>query len=95
LELLISGTGAEGLDFDYMKMAFDGGLDLEEYRKNVVLIFYKVGLVGLKTEASMPVSWSFAGGVSVSKAEINDSTKLCVHKTFWRCLGIASKLNEE
>jgi hypothetical protein len=77
-----------------MKLLFENGLELEEYRRHIVDIFYKVGLIGLKTESSMPMSWSFTGGVSVSKAEINDDTRLRVQPTFWRSLGIASKIED-
>ena len=89
LELLISGRGEEGLDMQLMNMVFEGAMSIEDYKINVILIFYKVGLVGLKTERQVPFSWSEAGPVSVSSAEIKPDTKVSVHKAFWRSLGIA------
>jgi hypothetical protein len=91
LHLLVSGTGMKGIDLDYMNMVFEGGMDLEVYRKNVILIFYKVGLVGLKTEGYFPLSWSHTGGVSVSKSEIDDGTRIHVHDAFKRALGIPGR----
>jgi hypothetical protein len=96
LELLISGRGVDGIEMDIMRTVFDGGMSMEEYRRNLIFIFYKVGLVGLKTDTFMPMSWSDAGGVSVSSAEMTDEAKVAIHKAFWRCLGIASRSpNEE
>ena len=94
LELLVSGQGQNGLDLQMMTMVFDGAMSLPDYRANVLLIFYKVGLVGLKVEPFSPMSWSDAGTVSVSSAEVTEDTRVHTHKTFWRCLGVASK-NED
>ena len=91
LELLVSGQGQNGLDLQMMNMVFEGAMSITEYRANVLLIFYKVGLVGLKVEAFSPISWNDAGAASVSNAEVTDATRVHIHKTFWRCLGIGSK----
>ncbi len=90
LELLVSGQAKSGIDMQMMNMVFEAAMSLQEYRANVVFIFYRVGLVGLKTDPFAPVSWSDLGGVSVSSAEVRDDTKAFVHKAFWRCLGIGS-----
>ena len=90
LELLVSGQGQNGLDLQMMNLVFEGAMSLAEYRTNVLLVFYKVGLVGLKVEAFSPISWGDAGAVTVSNAEVTDATRVYIHKTFWRCLGIGS-----
>lgn len=91
LELLVSGQGQDGLDLQFMKLLFEGSITPEEYRTNIVLIFYKVGLVGLKTDSYAPMSWSDIGGVSVSSAEVSPESKVAIHKAFWRCLGVLSR----
>lgn len=88
MELLTSGQGIPGLDLDLMKMQFEGSLSISEYRTNIALIFYKVGLVGIKIDPYTLFSWSESGSISVSSAEINSGSKMSVHPTFWRCLGI-------
>ena len=50
LEILVSGRGEDGLDLQQMKMAFDGNIWNADYRLNIALIFYKVGLVGIKPD---------------------------------------------
>ena len=81
----------EGIDYSFMHAVFEGGMDLAEYRKNVILVFYKVGLVGLKTDPHLQISWSFKGGVGVSQAEIREDTRVYVQETFWRVLGVSGQ----
>jgi hypothetical protein len=88
LELLVSGRGEDGLDLELMKLAFEGSITYEDYLVNLILIFYKVGLVGIKTDPYTRFSWSDSGGISVSSAEIHFESKIAVHPTFWRCLGV-------
>jgi hypothetical protein len=88
LELLISGRGEPGLDLDQMKMVFDCSISISDYKVNLVLIFYKVGLVGIKTDPFSRFSWSDTGTINISSAEITDTAKIAVHPAFWRCLGI-------
>jgi hypothetical protein len=88
LELLISGRGEKGLDLDQMKFAFDGDISPDDYRVSIILIFYRVGLIGIKTNPFSRFSWSDSGEISVSFAEVHPESKLSIHPTFWRCLGI-------
>jgi hypothetical protein len=57
-------------------------------RNWLVVVFYRVSLVGLKLEAFEAVTWSTMGRRSVSSAEITPTTKVAVHPCFWRSLGI-------
>jgi hypothetical protein len=95
LDLLISGRGESGIDLDNMKLAFDNNLSLEDYRVNIILIFYKVGLVGIKTDPFARFSWSESGTISVSSAEVKLDSKLSIHPTFWRCLGVNFEEDDE
>ena len=88
LQLLASGKGKPGEDMYQMQLVVDGNKTLIEYRNELVYIYYRVGLVGLKVDGTSPFSWSYLSGVSVSSAEIGDSTKIQIHKTFWRVLGV-------
>jgi hypothetical protein len=88
---LQSATSTEAIagdDLTEMERLIDGKVRPEEYRKNLILVFYKVSLVGLKTNDAMPVSWSYLAGSSVSSAEIDDDSKVYVQPTFWRNFGI-------
>jgi hypothetical protein len=78
-----------------IKVTFEGAMPLEEYRVNVFLIFYKVGLVGLKIDKFTPMSWTDQGGVSISKAEVTGQSRAAIHKAFWRCLGVSENGHEQ
>lgn len=63
-------------------------LDPKDFRKNSFLVFYRVGLIGLKTESFQKSNWVSSERGSVSSAEISDTTRVAVHPAFWRVLGI-------
>jgi hypothetical protein len=88
LQILASGHGQPGIDLDMMETAFETG-DFAEWRRELVFLLYKVSLLGLKVDAKSPFSWSHLTGVSISSAEISPDTRVLVHKTFWRVLGIS------
>lgn len=88
LQLLVSGQGKDGLDMSIMTTQFEGGMDLDEYRKNIILIFHKVGLLGLKVDNQMGVAWAEGTAQSVSRAELDADTRAYVHRAYWRALGV-------
>lgn len=95
LAILTSGRGEEGIDLQYMNMAFEEKMSLSDYRTNLLLIFYKVGLIGIKTDPHTRISWSESGAASVSSAEIRPDSKVAIQKTFFRCLGIDARDNDD
>ncbi|MCG3110894.1 MAG: hypothetical protein MCM46_03615 [Candidatus Manganitrophus sp. SB1] len=70
------------------KKVVDCTLSPLDFRKEIIRIFYRVALVGLKLESYEVVSWSITGRPSISPAEINDKTRVSIHPCFWRTLGI-------
>ncbi|MCA6503933.1 MAG: ATPase [Pseudanabaena sp. M090S1SP2A07QC] len=88
LESLTSIDIQDGNDRSEMTRLIDGKLKPEEYRKNIILVFYKVGLIGLKINDNINISWSYLGGSSVSAAEIEDDSRVHIQPTFWRHFGI-------
>jgi len=57
-------------------------------RSWLVVVFYRISLVGLKLESFESVTWSATGRRSVSSAEVTPTTKVAIHPCFWRSLGI-------
>ena len=93
LEILASGRGKPGVDMELMLMAFNNLLSIDVYRINIVHIFYKVGLVGLRTEKGNPISWSHINGPDVSTSEITETSRIYIQKTFYRVLGVTDGTN--
>jgi hypothetical protein len=88
LQICISKDSKPGLDLELILQAINGDISYDEYRKEILFIFFRIGLVGLKVEKNTKYSWSHLSGLSVSSSEITERTKVQVHKTFWRVLGV-------
>ena len=72
------------------RRAADQLLDLEGFKRELFMVFYRIGLVGLKLEAFESASWVDELGQGVSPSEIDDATRVEVHTTYRRALGIRS-----
>lgn len=60
----------------------------EDFRKSMLITFYRVGLIKLKIE-SYETFWGIGTERSgISKIDINENTKIYIHPIFWRVLGI-------
>lgn len=88
LESATSSEAVDGEDLAEMGRVVDGKTKPEDYRKKLILVLYKVSLIGLKTNDAMPVSWSYLTGPSVSEAEIEENSRVYVQPTFWRHFGV-------
>ena len=69
----------------------DGLIEASEFKRKLFMVFYRVGLVGLKLETFEAASWVDESGQSVSTSEIGDSTGIVVRTTYWRALGIDTR----
>ena len=69
----------------------DGLSDVTAFKGTLFMVFYRVGLVGLKLETFESASWVDEAGQSVSPSEIDDTTGVTVHTTYWRALGIGGQ----
>ena len=65
--------------------------EADGFKRVLFMVFYRVGLVGLKLETFEGTSWSDEKGQSVSTSEINNETGVVVHPTYWRALGIDAR----
>jgi len=91
MNVVLSGEKEYGADYKLMRDVVEYNVSAEDYRKDIVLIFYKVGLVGLKLDKLTAVSWSHISGVSISRAEVDSDTRVYIHPMFWRVLGVSER----
>jgi hypothetical protein len=66
----------------------EGTIDYDQFRRTVLVAFYKIGLVGLKLEQYQAVAWSIGSRRSVSVSEVRPGTRVAIHSCFWRTLGV-------
>lgn len=62
-------------------------------RRELLSVFHKLGLLGLK-KASDAISWSFRGGPPFLPNDIKDDTSVSICPTFHRALGVKGKLTD-
>ncbi len=63
-------------------------LSARAFREYLMRVFYRVGLVGLKTEGFRETQWSFLGNTELSAAEIREDSRVSVWPMFFPALGI-------
>lgn len=66
-------------------------VSVKDFKRTLFMVFYNVGLIGLKLESFESASWVDEVGQSVSPSEIDDSTHVVVHTTYHRALGIKTE----
>ena len=80
-----------GILREHAKNVADDLVDVNDFKRTLFMVFYRVGLVGLKLETFQSASWVDELGQGVSPSEIDDSTGVVVHPTYWRSLGIETR----
>lgn len=73
------------------KAAAEVGTDSRSYLSFFTLLlrlFYRVGIIGVKTDAFNQVQWSFNDQSNITDASLQGETSLHIHPMFWRALGI-------
>lgn len=62
--------------------------DRRSLLKEMVCVFYQVGILGVKLSENYPVEWSFSSEPLIEGEKIKDSTRIYIHPTFWNTLGV-------
>ena len=75
-------------DFRSLHRYTEGKKDSTALRREIAMIFYEVGLVGLKTTPHLPVQWSLDTTDYVAPADIGDTATVAIHTMVWYALGI-------
>lgn len=88
LEFFIKFYEIEGKLVAIAKDVAERKADGSDFRRQLVEILYRIGLLGIKAEGFEKVSWAHASVFSVVPPRITDETRVQVHPTFWRALGI-------
>ena len=73
------------------KRVAEGAGSVRGFKRRLFMVFYMVGLVGLKLERFESVSWVDELGQGVSYSEIDEGARVVVHATYRRALGVRSQ----
>ncbi|HDR9499772.1 TPA: DNA repair protein [Burkholderia cepacia] len=58
-----------------------------EVVRDLFMIFYVVGLIGVKPDTTSPTFWSFSTNDGPTEGALNEGSVIHIHPTFWRTLG--------
>ena len=73
---------------EHARNVANGLVDVNDFKRTLFMVFYMIGLVGLKLGSFVSPSWVDELGQGVSPSEIDDDTRVVVHPTYRRALGI-------
>lgn len=72
----------------WAKKVAENDLDPMLFMRRAVCIFYRVGLVGIKTDKSEPIHWSFRRGATIQPSDISDDSSVSICPAFFRALAV-------
>lgn len=71
-----------------VRNTIEGSVPLKGFIATLLHVFYKTGLVGLKIETYETTQWSYDGPSVIASDIIDEDTRVKIHPTFYRVLGI-------
>jgi hypothetical protein len=72
------------------RAVIDGVVSWSAFLCSLMQVFYKTGIVGLKTESFEAYQWSHEGPSTISADTLTLDTSVTIHPTFHRVLGVRS-----
>ena len=91
LKSAIEHPNDSGILREHARNVSEGLVEVNDFKRTLFMVFYRIGLIGLKLETFEKASWNDELGQGVSPSEIDDTTGIVVHTTYWRALGIKSR----
>ncbi len=70
------------------EMLGGGEFRLEEFRHQWIDSLYKVGVIGIKTDAATSIRWNYKGRQTLFASDINEQSSLYIHPMLWRRFGV-------
>ena len=92
LKSAIDHPEEHGVLREHARNVAEGLVNEKDFKRTLFMVFYRVGLVGLKLESFETASWIDELGQAVSASEIDDNTHVVVHTTYHRALGIKTRM---
>ena len=88
--LNIAGNTAKrtGIISKWANLVIDQKMAPTEFRARIAEVFYRVGLIGLKTETGTSISWSFVHAPVIPVGAIKEDCTVAICPVFYRALSI-------
>ena len=91
LELLISDSPKEGPLYQYANQFIDLAIKVDDCKKYILYIFYKVGLIRIKTSTLSGFIGISEGRPTIYPSDLSGDTHIEIHPMFRRTLGIKQR----
>jgi hypothetical protein len=65
----------------------EGKLESIEFLRYLLYIFYRTGIIGLKTETYEKFQWQYNGPPIIPSSTISNKSHISIHPMFWRIFG--------
>lgn len=85
------GADADRLGALAIQVGSYDGARSDEFQLEWLDALFKVGVLGVKTDAGTPVKWNYRGRQTLNSADVNSASMLYVHPMLWRRLAISTK----
>ena len=88
LNIVISNPQNKGLLIGAARSMIDDVIDWTDFCKTLFQVFYRIGLVGLKTSPDMNASWIDDASQPVTRSQIDENTSVVVAPKYAIALGV-------
>ncbi len=73
---------------DSARPVAEGRCGPQSFKRLLLQVLYKVGLIGLKLRPQESIQWCYDGWRNVSTAELTEEARVNIHRLAWRALGV-------
>jgi len=88
LEYTITNFGQKCLLAQEAKKVAEGIISAEDFLLVLFHVFYRTGVVGLKSATYEKMLWCYEGPETIAAKTINLDAQVAIHPVFWRVLGV-------
>lgn len=68
----------------------DSSISIEDFKKELVYIFYQINLIGLKSAGDRRVSWFDLNGSAITSDDIDNDTLIIIHQCYRSALKVSA-----
>jgi len=88
LNIVVNNQGSKGLLCESALSMFDDLISWSDFLKTLLQVFYRVGLIGLKTSPDMTASWVDDASHPVTRGQIDENTSVVIAPKYGVALGV-------
>ena len=88
LDLVVDNPSGQGILHQQANGLVNDDVSTSDFKRLLIHVFYKIGLVGLKLQPHETESWVGATGKRIAAAELTEDISVVIHPSYYRALGV-------